>query len=118
MLTEVHPRLPMRNHAVTRHFYENTLGFTPLGDADFTPYLMERKEQVEIHFFLYEGLDPHSNYGMVYIRCSDIRALYRDFQNRGIAIHPNGALALKPYGQWEFSISDPDHNLLTFGQKA
>jgi hypothetical protein len=30
--------------------------------------------------------------------------------------HPNGHLAIKPWGQKEFSILDPDNNLLTFGQ--
>jgi hypothetical protein len=31
-------------------------------------------------------------------------------------IHPNGKLQTKPWGQKEFSILDPDNNLLTFGQ--
>lgn len=31
-------------------------------------------------------------------------------------IHPNGHLALKPWKQKEFSLLDPDNNLLTFGQ--
>jgi len=31
-------------------------------------------------------------------------------------IHPNGKLGIKPWGQKEFSILDPDNNLLTFGQ--
>jgi hypothetical protein len=39
-------------------------------------------------------------------------------QERGVAIHPNGQLALKPWGQREFSLLDPDNNLLTFGEAA
>ena len=31
-------------------------------------------------------------------------------------IHPNGSLTTKPWGQKEFSLLDPDNNLLTFGQ--
>jgi hypothetical protein len=37
-------------------------------------------------------------------------------QKNGVAIHPNAALAEKPWGQKEFALLDPDHNLLTFGQ--
>jgi hypothetical protein len=33
-----------------------------------------------------------------------------------IPIHPNGHLETKPWGQIEFSLLDPDYNLLTFGQ--
>ena len=31
-------------------------------------------------------------------------------------IHPNGSLEIKPWGQKEFSVLDPDNNLLTFGE--
>jgi hypothetical protein len=31
-------------------------------------------------------------------------------------MHPNGYLETKPWGQKEFSLLDPDNNLLTFGQ--
>lgn len=31
-------------------------------------------------------------------------------------MHENGRLENKPWGQREFSVSDPDNNLLTFGQ--
>jgi hypothetical protein len=33
-----------------------------------------------------------------------------------VTIHPNGNLAMKPWGQKEFALLDPDNNLLTFGQ--
>jgi hypothetical protein len=52
----------------------------------------------------------------VYIRVTDIGTLYRSLVDRGVAIHPNGALATKPWGLSEFALLDPDHNLLTFGQ--
>jgi uncharacterized glyoxalase superfamily protein PhnB len=52
----------------------------------------------------------------VYIRTNDVDALYRVFVARGVAIHPNGDLQTKPWGQREFALLDPDHNLLTFGQ--
>jgi hypothetical protein len=116
MLTEINPKLPMRDKAVTREFYLNKLGFEQFGSADYDGYLMVQKDNIQIHFFEFRELDPGENYGQVYIRTDDIDALYRLFLERRVNIHPNGDLQVKPWGQKEFSILDPDNNLLTFGQ--
>jgi hypothetical protein len=76
-----------------------------------------KKGQAELHFFRFADLDPLSNYAMVYIRIdSGIEDLYADYLSREVAIHPNGALELKPWGVKEFALLDPNHTLLTFGQ--
>ena len=116
MLTAIHPKLPMRNKTITKDYYVNQLGFEPIGTADYDGYLMLRKDAIEIHFFEYKDLDVHNNDGQVYIRTNDIDALYKSLLDKGVAIHPNGPLQTKPWGQKEFSLLDPDHNLLTFGQ--
>jgi hypothetical protein len=116
MLTAINPKLPMRNKAITRDFYINQLGFQELGSADFDGYLMVQKENIEIHFFEFATIDPAENYGQVYIRVQNIETVYRNFLDNNVAIHPNGPLEIKPWGQKEFSILDPDYNLLTFGQ--
>lgn len=116
MLTSIHPKLPMRDKQLTKDFYVDHLGFHVFGGADFPDYLMVEKEGIQIHFFLFRELEPKENYGQVYIRTNDIDAVYRDFLDRGTAIHPNGHLEDKPWGQREFSILDPDNNLLTFGE--
>ncbi|WP_426327384.1 bleomycin resistance protein [Pedobacter sp. R-06] len=115
MLTDINPKLPMRDKAITRDFYVNKLGFKDIGSADFKDYLMVQKDQVQIHFFLFETLDPKENYGQVYIRTSDIDGLYKSMLETK-SIHPNGSLQTKPWGQKEFAMLDPDNNLLTFGQ--
>ena len=112
MLTAVHPKLPMRNPAATQQYYVQQLGFALL--SDYGDYLILEKDQVEIHFFLHKTLVPEENDGQVYIRVQPIEALYTAWQAAGVHIHT--ALAVKPWGQWEFSLLDPDHNLLTFGQ--
>ncbi|WP_445747290.1 bleomycin resistance protein [Polaribacter sp.] len=114
MLTSINPKLPMRNKALTKDFYLNKLRFTALGD--YGDYLIVIKDQIEIHFFEYKELDPKENYGQVYIRTNDIDQLYQSFLENKISIHPNGHLQTKPWGQKEFALLDPDHNLLTFGQ--
>lgn len=110
----IHPKLPMRSKAATRQFYIDKLGFEELGGTH--EYLLVRKDLIEIHFFLFATLLPEDNYGQVYIRTNDVDGLYHSFKENGIAIHPNGDLQIKHWMQKEFSILDPDNNLLTFGQ--
>lgn len=116
MLTDIHPKLPMRNKNVTREFYINELGFNESRNADFDGYLMLEKDQIQIHFFEFKGLDPKENYGQVYIRTDNIDDFYQSLIDNKTSIHPNGKLETKSWGQREFSILDPDTNLLTFGQ--
>ncbi|WP_236252747.1 VOC family protein [Echinicola sp. 20G] len=116
MLIDINPKLPMRDKASTKDYYINHLGFEVFGSPDYEGYLMVEKDNIQIHFFEFAALDPKTNYGQVYIRTNDIDRLYQSFLAKNVSIHPNGALTTKPWGQREFSLSDPDNNLLTFGQ--
>ena len=116
MLTAINPKLPMRNKAVTRDFYLNKLDFQEFGRADFDGYLMVQKDNIQIHFFEFKEIDPTENYGQVYIRTDNIDKLYQTMLDNKLSIHPSGDLQIKPWGQKEFSLLDPDNNLLTFGQ--
>ncbi|MEP2935798.1 MAG: VOC family protein [Gilvibacter sp.] len=116
MLTEIHPKLPMRNKAATRDYYVNQLGFKVFGSADYDDYLMLEKDNIQIHFFAFKALKPKKNYGQVYIRLNNIDDFYQALLANDTKIHPNGPLESKPWGQREFSLLDPDNNLLTFGQ--
>ncbi len=116
MLTAIHPKLPMRDKSATIGYYNGKLGFRIL--SDYGDYLILEKDQIELHFFSFPGLDPAINYGQVYIRCSDIDIFYQRLIDQQVPIHPNGALSNKPWRQREFSLLDPDNNLLTFGQKT
>ncbi|MFZ4262500.1 bleomycin resistance protein [Sphingobacterium sp. HJSM2_6] len=115
MLLSVCPKLPMSDVKVTRDFYSQKLGFIQLS-PDYPNYLILHKNQIEIHFFEFKNLDPAQNYGQIYIRCQDIKSIYEDFMAKQVSIHPNGNLSRKPWGITEFSILDPDLNLLTFGE--
>jgi len=106
----------MRDKNATKDFYLNKLGFKEYGKADYDGYLMIEKDDIQIHFFEFKDLDPNENYGQVYIRTNDIGQLYQSLLDNKIRIHPNGPLQLKPWGQKEFSLLDPDKNLLTFGE--
>ncbi len=116
MLIAIHPKLPMRNKTTTSNYYINKLNFREFGSADFEGYLMLQKDNIEIHFFEFQDLNPQENYGQVYIRTNDIDKFYQSLLDKKINIHPNGPLELKAWGQKEFSLLDPDNNLLTFGE--
>ena len=117
MLTEINPKLPMRDKACTKEFYIDQLDFQQFGN-DYEEYLMVQKDNVQIHFFEFKELDPKENYGQVYIRTNDIDKLYQSIVDKKISIHPAGDLQTKPWRQREFSLLDPDNNLLTFGQSV
>ena len=114
MLTNINPKLPMRDKNATRDYYIKQLGFEEIGD--YEGYLMVKKDKIEIHFFEFKDLEPKENYGQVYIRTNDIENLYKSLLANKTEIHPNGALKTQPWGQKEFALLDPDTNLLTFGQ--
>ncbi len=116
MLTAIHPKLPMRNKSITRDYYIHQLQFKDIGREDYEGYLMIQKDSIELHFFEFNELSINENYGQVYIRTDNIDKLYQEFINRKVEIHSHGHLQLKPWGQKEFSLLDPDHNLLTFGE--
>lgn len=116
MLTSIHPKLPMRNKSITRQFYVDRLGFLDVGKEDYPDYLMVKKDEVEIHFFLFRDLNSLENYGQVYMRVRDIEDWYEECISQNLPMPLLGKLQNKPWGQKEFSLLDPDHNLLTFGE--
>ena len=116
MLTDINPKLPMRNKNITRDFYLNKLNFQEFGCADFDGYLMVQKDNIQIHFFEFKELNPKENYGQVYIRTDDIDEWYNLALEKKLNITLAGHLQIKPWGQKEFSLLDPDNNLLTFGK--
>jgi catechol 2,3-dioxygenase-like lactoylglutathione lyase family enzyme len=114
MLLEIHPKLPMRNKSITKDFYVNKLGFEAIGD--YANYLLLRKDKIEVHFFLYEDLAVLEHDGMCYIRTDSIKDWYQLAVDRRLDIPELGHLREQPWGQKEFSLRDPDSNLLTFGE--
>jgi hypothetical protein len=116
MLTQIIPKLPMRHKATTKAYYINKLGFVDIAQQDYESYLILAMENCELHFFEHTTLDTFNNYGQIYVRTNNIDELYTSFKAKGVAIHPAGDLIIKPWGQKEFSLLDPDNNLLTFGE--
>jgi len=112
MLLSICPKLPMRNKEITCAYYMDKLHFEVIGTPNYPGNLMLKKDEIEVHFFKFKDLNPYENYGQVYIRTDKIEGLYQTYLDCQVRIHPNGFLTEKPWGQREFSILDPDHNLI------
>ena len=84
MLTNVNPKLPMRNKTATKDYYINKLGFRNVGNSDYDGYLMVEKDNIEIHFFEFKEIDSMENYAGIYIRTNDIDDLYQTLLSNNV----------------------------------
>lgn len=116
MLNAIIPKLPMRDRTITYNYFVEKLGFKYIGSDEFDHYLIVERDGLQIHFFEFKTLNPKENYGQIYLRTENIDDLYKSILNNNVEIHPNGHLENKPWNQREFSLLDPDNNLLTFGE--
>jgi predicted enzyme related to lactoylglutathione lyase len=94
--------------------YFQRLGFT-VGYDDGN-YAIVRREGAEVHFFTHRELNPLENDAGCYFRVTEIDALFMAVREAGAKII--GPLETKPWGQREFTLIDPSHNLLRFGEGA
>jgi hypothetical protein len=107
------PKLASLNVERSLVFFEG-LGFKRKGS--YPDYGIIERDGVQIHFWL--CIDARiAKETDCRITVKGIEQLFETFSARGV-IHPNGSLALKPWGVWEFSILDPDGNLVTLQQPA
>ena len=95
-------------------FYERKLGFARMFVLD--DYAGVARGPVEIH--LWRCADKHiAENTACRVNVEGIEALYEEYRPRGV-IHPNGALATKPWGLNEFTVLDLDGNGITFSEPA
>ncbi len=109
------PVLPSLDIARTVAFYRDTLGFDEVHAAP-SEYAIVERGPVELHFW-YTPDPALPKASGCRLQVSGIDALHAHCQAPGI-VHPNGALAGKPWGTREFAILDPDGNLLTFHERT
>jgi hypothetical protein len=94
-------------------FFEG-LGFARRGDHP--DYGIVERDGIQIHFWLCEDARIPTETACR-VAVEGIEELFEVYSAKGV-IHPNGSLALKPWGVREFSVLDPDGNLITFQQPA
>lgn len=121
------PALPVTQTERSVAFYRDELGFT-VRHID-TGFAVLTCDAVELH--LWEASDEQwrgrtgtlpvvsgaesfiAGTASCRMQISGVDEFYRELQPRGI-VHPNGHLTDQPWGTREFSICDPDNNLITF----
>jgi catechol 2,3-dioxygenase-like lactoylglutathione lyase family enzyme len=115
MIKAIIPRLPAKDIAETEKFYKEHLDFETVSRLD--DYLIITRNGIELHFYQNRVLNVQKNNIMLYVRVSDqIQELHDKAVNDRVPFIVLGKLEEKPWGEIEFSLLDPNHNLLTFGQ--
>lgn len=114
------PILPARDLNETRAFYER-LGFRTVGwwPREFGGYAILVRGDLIMHFFAFEEISPDQNYAQCYWRVQDVDALYAECHAAGLPSSGTPRLVPvenKPWGTREFSMSDPNGNLVRVGQ--
>jgi catechol 2,3-dioxygenase-like lactoylglutathione lyase family enzyme len=108
------PNLPSRDLATTVSFYGG-FGFAVVHRDDF--WLVLRRGDLQLEFFLKADLDPrHHDFGCC-LRVADLEELYAAVRAAGVPLghyaHPSvRPIALQPWGQRMSTVLDPDGNLL------
>jgi catechol 2,3-dioxygenase-like lactoylglutathione lyase family enzyme len=108
------PILASRDVDETAAFYLR-LGFEVVARYDDFggPYLLLRRDEVELHFVEDADVDPARNDGACYLRVVDAQGIYDEWARLALdAVRPIGD---KPWGMREFAVVDPSGNLLRIG---
>lgn len=111
------PILASRDVEETVSFY-GRLGFAvvALYDEFGPPYLLLRRDDVELHFVHTPEVDPAESSGGCYLRLDDAQAVYDDWAPLELPeIHPPRDT---PWGMREFFVVDPSGNLLRIGTRV
>jgi hypothetical protein len=108
------PKLAALNIERSLAFFES-LGFVR-GGRSYPGYGIVERDGVQLHFWLCQDARIPTETACR-VTVEGIEQLFHAYSEKGV-IHPNGSLEVKPWGVWEFSILDPDGNLITFQQPA
>lgn len=114
---ETIPILASRDVDETVGFY-GRLGFAVVARYDEfgPPYLLLRRDDVELHFVHTPEVDPAESSGGCYLRLEDAQAIYDDWEPLALPeIHPPRDT---PWGMREFFVVDPSGNLLRIGTRV
>lgn len=111
MITKVAPQLPSVDLERSQAFYTSKLGFFP--KRKYNDLVVLEKDGFELHLCLSEESMPRKC--RIYYYVDDIERLYDQCDMYGI-VYLNADLEETPWGMKEFSVADPDNNLIKFGQ--
>ncbi|WP_108258526.1 bleomycin resistance protein [Mangrovicoccus ximenensis] len=106
------PILRSPDLAATAQFYTGELGFS--AETAGPDYLLLRRDAIELHFCPPDFADGRPTESCCYIRGAGIDALHDEWQAKSVpGFRP---FTLRPWGMYEFYLSDPHGCLLKFGR--
>ncbi len=114
------PALPVCDERRAVAFYESALGFTELVQ-DGQGLGILRRDTVELHLWVADGSSPGAERYLAgsascRIEVTSVADLYKHCQHLDV-VHPNLSLQDQPWGNREFSVLDPDNNLITLYER-
>ncbi|NJK40465.1 MAG: VOC family protein [Acaryochloridaceae cyanobacterium SU_2_1] len=115
-LGNISPLIPGgKDLAVAIAFYEQRLGFQTLHrEGNPLRLAIVQRDQAQL-YLCQQDYQPLSNQLSLRIQVHQIDQLYAEYCNKDPSIiHPEGHLALKPWGPKEFVVIDPEGVCLTF----
>ncbi len=113
---ETIPILASRDIDETVDFY-GRLGFAVVRvhDQFGPPYLLLRRDDVELHFVHSPDTDPQESHGGCYLRLEDAQSVYDEWAPLDLPeVHPPRDT---PWGMREFFVVDPSGNLIRIGTR-
>jgi CdiI immunity protein len=105
------PVIRVRNPPESAVWYRDTFAFEIVHSEP--EWAIVERDDASIHFRGPSGIEPEDSNTMLRIRVGGIHELYRYCQTKGI-VDPDAPLEKKPWGAWEFPVTDLDSNLVTF----
>ncbi|MDQ6934942.1 MAG: VOC family protein [Actinomycetota bacterium] len=115
------PALPVSDERRTVAFFETALGFVELRH-DGQGLGILRRDAVEVHLWVADGGAPGAESYLAgsascRIEVAGVDELYRHCQRLGV-VHPNAPLRTQWWGNREFGVLDPDHNLISLYERV
>lgn len=109
----VNPQLVVDDIIAATEFYKNKLGFRLdfTWDPDSPIFAAMTLGNISIHFL--KGKEKAGK-GFAYFAVEDIDAVYQFHTENGVPVVE--AIADRPYDMRDYTVSDPDGNILAFGQ--
>ena len=115
-LTQSTPVLGAADYERARAFYRDQLGFSVIEEGGDPPrFGIFRRGRALIYVDGWKGArQPLPNLWSAYIHVTDLAGLAREFQGAGVTL--TREISETVYGMREFEITDPDGNIVCFGE--
>lgn len=110
--------IPVTDMFASLDFYCNTLGFHQnFLWKDPPEYAVLKRGETSIHLTLIPDYEPPKRrLGCIYIFVNQVEELHREFVEKGVRI--TAQLDEQEYHMKDFDLTDPDGNILIFGESS